>query len=174
MAYYAPSIRSLFFLAILVAIVNAAVHVGRHDGGDYNSGHHSHHPRPSHTQGSCTPSSTPPANCYTCPGADSLGFTVGSTSDSNGALFCSYPAVPGEDPNDFFCNYSDTTGALTDDNDAGLCPTTAVSGPCNVPIKRETIVEALKRRAQERAAQPQTSRPRFMTSRSNLGKKRRS
>jgi len=36
-------------------------------------------------------------------------------------FFCSYPAVAGEDPNDFFCTYSPTTGALVQDNDAGLC-----------------------------------------------------
>jgi hypothetical protein len=67
MVYYAPSIRSLFLLAVLVAIVNAAVHVGRGDNGDYDSGHGhghghglrpSHTPRPSHTN-TCAPSATP-------------------------------------------------------------------------------------------------------------------
>ena len=52
-------------------------------------------------------------------------------------IFASYPAVSGEDPNDFFCGYrvSTTSGgnssALTIDNDAGLCnpfATTSAAG----------------------------------------------
>ena len=43
-------------------------------------------------------------------------------------LFASYPAVPGEDPNDFYCRYTVSTTpsidqrSLKDDHDAGLCP----------------------------------------------------
>src|SRR5215467_3965009 len=66
---------------------------------------------------------------FSCPPQDSLGFTLGPGSTENtDPIFCSYPAVPGENPNDFSCSYSATTGALVQDNDAGLCPTTAVNG----------------------------------------------
>jgi hypothetical protein len=58
------------------------------------------------------------------------------------------------------------TGTLFYDNDVGLCPATAVIGPCGA-AKRETVVEALERRVKERAAQPQTSKLRFMKSRSD-------
>jgi hypothetical protein len=42
-------------------------------------------------------------------------------------MFCSYPAVPGENPNDFFCTYDFNTGTLVTDNDAGFCPANAVN-----------------------------------------------
>jgi hypothetical protein len=47
------------------------------------------------------------ASCYQCPPQDNLGFQLAQHSDAGGTLFCSYPAVAGEDPNDFFCRYSD-------------------------------------------------------------------
>ncbi|GFZ52299.1 hypothetical protein JCM24511_10072 [Saitozyma sp. JCM 24511] len=40
--------------------------------------------------------------------------------------FHSFPAFPGENPNDFYCTYSPTSGALVEDHDAGFCPPTAV------------------------------------------------
>jgi len=48
-------------------------------------------------------------------------------------IFASYPANSGEDPNDFFCNYTASTKtsgdslSLTRDNDAGLCPASTTS-----------------------------------------------
>ena len=64
---------------------------------------------------------------YTCPPTDGLGFALGDNTTNTDPIFCSYPAVAGENPMDFFCDYSATTGALTTDNDAGLCEPTAVS-----------------------------------------------
>jgi hypothetical protein len=66
-----------------------------------------------------------PSNGYACPSEDGAGFPVGEQSDSGGALFCSYPAVTGENPYDFYCEYNASTGALTQDSDAGYCPATA-------------------------------------------------
>jgi len=50
-------------------------------------------------------------------------------------IFASYPAVPNENPNDFFCRYNATTASpgggsltLTQDNDAGLCNAGRTSG----------------------------------------------
>ena len=49
-------------------------------------------------------------------------------------IFASYPANSGEDPHDFFCNYTASTKtsgdslSLTRDNDAGLCPASRPSG----------------------------------------------
>jgi hypothetical protein len=88
----------------------------------------------------------------TPPGSDNAGFPVVDNSVSPGSftattdalgnivswniqglLFASYPAFPGEDPNDFFCNYNVTTSnggdssSLTHDNDAGFCPASAGS-----------------------------------------------
>jgi hypothetical protein len=65
--------------------------------------------------------------CFACPPQDQLGFSVGVTDLSTDPIFCSYPAVPGENPNDFFCTYSKTTGVLVQDNDAGLCQPNAVN-----------------------------------------------
>jgi len=115
------------------------------------------------------------SSCFVCPSTDEGGFSSGDNSDTNDVLFCSYPAFPGEDPNDFFCTYNDATGALIEDQDAGFCPGTAVGTTCVTQQlkKRETIVQALKRRAEARAAQPQTTRPEYMGARSALGKKKR-
>ncbi|KIJ94055.1 hypothetical protein K443DRAFT_684076 [Laccaria amethystina LaAM-08-1] len=71
-----------------------------------------------------------PSCTHTCPSTDQAGFPLGNSSDDGTTLFCSYPAFPGEDPNDFFCKYSSTGGGLRDDNDAGFCPGTAV-GSCS-------------------------------------------
>lgn len=72
-----------------------------------------------------TPSGTPSA--YSCPGTDLAAFPLGTNNSDGTTLFCSYPAFPGEDPNDFYCKYSATTGAKTQDNDAGFCPNNAVA-----------------------------------------------
>ena len=47
-----------------------------------------------------------PSCTYNCPPTDALGFSLGDHSNDGTTLFCSYPAVEGEDPNDFFCDYS--------------------------------------------------------------------
>jgi len=61
-------------------------------------------------------------------GTDSVGnITSWNISES---VFASYPAVPGEDPNDFFCTYQAAASnggdsyTITQDHDAGLCPGT--------------------------------------------------
>ena len=64
---------------------------------------------------------------FACPPADEAGFPLGDTDYTTDPFFCSYPAFPGENPNDFYCTYSATTGALVTDNDAGFCPATAVN-----------------------------------------------
>ena len=66
-------------------------------------------------------------NPIQCPATDTLGFALGVSDTTTDPIFCSYPAVSGEDPYDFFCRYSKTTGALVQDNDAGLCPGSAAS-----------------------------------------------
>jgi hypothetical protein len=66
---------------------------------------------------------------FTCPPTDQLGFAVGDTDYTSDPIFCSYPAVAGEDPNDFFCTYSASTGVLVTDHDAGLCTATAPAKP---------------------------------------------
>jgi hypothetical protein len=75
---------------------------------------------------------------FSCPPQDELGFPLGQNSNSGGVLFCSYPAVPNENPNDFFCTYNANTGALTQDNDAGLCPGTA-AGSAGGPTPSGTV-----------------------------------
>ena len=64
---------------------------------------------------------------FVAPPEDEAGFALGETSDSGGVLFGSYPAFAGENPDDFFCTYNDSNGALITDNDAGFCFSTAVS-----------------------------------------------
>jgi len=64
---------------------------------------------------------------FTCPPADTAGFGLGDSDYTADPIFCSYPTVPGEDPNDFFCTYSASTGTLVTDNNAGLCPAEAVA-----------------------------------------------
>jgi hypothetical protein len=64
---------------------------------------------------------------FQCPASDRGGFPLGLSNPSSDPIFCSYPAVPGENPQDFFCTYSATDGLLVQDNDAGFCPAVAVS-----------------------------------------------
>lgn len=47
---------------------------------------------------------------FVCPPEDAGGFALGFNSDDGATLFCSYPITPDEDPNDFFCRYSDVSG----------------------------------------------------------------
>ncbi|KIK05413.1 hypothetical protein K443DRAFT_675193 [Laccaria amethystina LaAM-08-1] len=81
-----------------------------------------------------------PTCTFSCPPQDQLGFNLGVHTDDGTNLFCSYPAVDGEDPNDFFCRYSDTNGGLTQDNDASLCPVSAPSSGCNT--RRNAVARA--------------------------------
>ena len=46
------------------------------------------------------------ADCYRCPPEDQLGFAVAEKDETSDPIFCSYPAVEGEDPYDFYCTYS--------------------------------------------------------------------
>ena len=66
---------------------------------------------------------------FTCPSADNAGFGLGNSDDTSDPIFCSYPAFPGEEPNDFFCTYSATTGTLVTDHDAGFCASAAPAKP---------------------------------------------
>ncbi|KAG8889968.1 hypothetical protein FRB98_001703 [Tulasnella sp. 332] len=91
-----------------------------------------------------------PLSCVFCPPADELGFTLGDHSNNNGVLFCSYPAAPGENPNDFYCEYDSSTGTQRRDNDAGVCPP-AASTTCD--LSKRAL--ALKRKPV--AAQPQAA-----------------
>ena len=84
---------------------------------------------------------------FPAPSADEAGFPLGETSitnstvligtdslgnvtswDISATLFASYPAFPGENPTDFYCNdgvsaaNTGNSGSLTLDNDAGFCP----------------------------------------------------
>jgi hypothetical protein len=65
--------------------------------------------------------------CFVCPPEDQLGFALGQDDTSADPIFCSYPAVEGEDPFDFYCTYSLTTGVIVEDHDAGLCQPNAVN-----------------------------------------------
>ena len=62
------------------------------------------HAAPQGSQPSNVPTCT-----FSCPPQDQLGFNLGVHSDDGTNLFCSYPALDGEDPNDFFCRYSDVS-----------------------------------------------------------------
>jgi hypothetical protein len=70
------------------------------------------------------------SSSFTCPLQDAAGFALETFNTSTNPIFCSYPAFKGENPTDFFCEYSASTGALVTDNDAGFCPANAVAaGP---------------------------------------------
>ncbi|KIK05419.1 hypothetical protein K443DRAFT_675197 [Laccaria amethystina LaAM-08-1] len=107
-----------------------------------------------------TPSNTPTG--FTCPSTDQAAFPLGTNNSDGTTLFCSYPAFAGEDPNDFYCKYSATTGKITQDNDAGFCPGTAVNSgsarrrspapqvaaaPVAAPVARAPAPEDLKARS---------------------------
>ncbi|KAG8871420.1 hypothetical protein FRB98_000779 [Tulasnella sp. 332] len=87
------------------------------------------------------------SSCFTCPSQDTLSYPLGNHSDDDGVLFCSYPSIVNQDPNDFFCTYNDSTGALVQEHDNGFCPSTATQ---NCPTKR-----GLTTKRERVAAQPQ-------------------
>lgn len=65
---------------------------------------------------------------FDCPTEDLASFPLGDHmySDDGASLFCSYPAFPGGGAGDFSCTY-DSTGALSQDGDAGFCPKAAIA-----------------------------------------------
>ena len=54
------------------------------------------------------PSSAPTCT-YSCSQVDDADFGVGTNSDNGTTLTCSYPAFAGENPDDFYCKYSDVS-----------------------------------------------------------------
>ncbi|KAG8864751.1 hypothetical protein FRB96_003336 [Tulasnella sp. 330] len=98
-----------------------------------------------------------PLSCVFCPPADELGFTLGDHSNNNGVLFCSYPAAPGENPNDFYCEYDSSTGTQRRDNDAAASTTCDLSKRA-LALKRKPV-----------AAQPQAAAPAWLIDAKILG-----
>ena len=47
-----------------------------------------------------------PSCTYTCPPQDEASFPLGENRNDGTTLICSYPAFAGENPIDFFCDYS--------------------------------------------------------------------
>ena len=162
MARFTLSIVAFLILTGLSTFVHAAVLIGR------ASGTSSYVAVTSfcfqHTDHRCS--------CFACPSEDEAAFPLGNNDDTGGVFFCSYPAFAGENPNDFYCTYNDvcstfslldllidlqiqSNGNLITDNDAGFCPATALS---TCARKRDDNFKAMKRRAEARAAQPQSSR----------------
>jgi hypothetical protein len=112
------------------------------------------------------PSGTPCS--FTCPPVDQLNFAVGQKNEASDPIFCSYPVVDGEDPNDFFCKYSKTTGALVEDHDAGLCALNAVQGSgC---LRRR--INALPRAPHPPSPAARDVKPKVMKTRGQLKKRR--
>ncbi|KZW01331.1 hypothetical protein EXIGLDRAFT_718472 [Exidia glandulosa HHB12029] len=100
-----------------------------------------------------------PTCSVSCPAEDRAGFAVhGSGTSAGGVLTCSYPAFEGENDGDFFCDYDETTGALADDHDAGLCPPAAGPSTC-ARRRRANVVQQM---AQRRAAAPQSTVPDYV------------
>ena len=50
-----------------------------------------------------------PTCTYSCPPEDEASFALGTNSDNGTSLLCSYPAFAGENPDDFYCKYSDVS-----------------------------------------------------------------
>jgi hypothetical protein len=105
--------------------------------------------------------------CYQCPSEDEAGFALGESDLTSDPIFCSYPAFPGENPNDFYCTYNPSNGDLVTDNDAGFCPPTAVAGTCTSSRRR-------RRGGVPRAPQPASgvardAKPKMMRTRGQLG-----
>ncbi|KAF7345147.1 hypothetical protein MSAN_01890900 [Mycena sanguinolenta] len=103
-------------------------------------------------QPSGTPQCTP-----SCPAQDEAGFPLGSHSNSNGVLFCSYPSTEGADPNNSYCLYDSSSGALTASHDrsphSSWCPPTAATTCVNSRrFKSEDNYTALLRKKREEAA----------------------
>ncbi|KAG8858968.1 hypothetical protein FRB96_004788 [Tulasnella sp. 330] len=87
------------------------------------------------------------SSCFACPSQDQLGSSSVYYFNDGDALSCFYLATLSEDPNDFFCTYDDSTGALIYEHDNGFCPSTASQ---NCPTKR-----GLTTKRERVAAQPQ-------------------
>jgi hypothetical protein len=88
-----------------------------------------------------------PCDAFVCPDQDQAGFGLDiNFKDGSGNWHCSYPVFSGEDPNDFFCRYSVTTGALLQDHNAGLCFNLAKPNNCAVTRRelkeREPVLQA--------------------------------
>jgi hypothetical protein len=64
---------------------------------------------------------------YDCPSQDQGNYPVGPDSgyQQDGTLFCSYPAVAGQDPLTYYCDYGGVAGGLTTDHDGDECPPSA-------------------------------------------------
>ncbi|KAF8188147.1 hypothetical protein K438DRAFT_978807 [Mycena galopus ATCC 62051] len=110
------------------------------------------------------PSSTPSCTA-SCPALDDAGFPLGDHSDSAGVLFCSYPAFPGENEDDFDCTYNDATGSLITDNDAGFCPGSAPVSCNSRRFKGEDNYTALMRKRKAAAEARTRSVPRKVKTR---------
>jgi len=108
------------------------------------------------------PSDTCPG--YVCPQTDSAGHALGFSSGGSGGtpLTCEYDSAASK------CVYVDGALVYPPEGFVDECPQTAY----DCFSRRDNIVKKSKRRAEARAAQPQTSRPQFMGARGALGKKR--
>ena len=53
-----------------------------------------------------------PSCTYTCPPPDEASFPLGENRNDGTTLICSYPAFAGENPIDFFCDYSSVSLSL--------------------------------------------------------------
>jgi hypothetical protein len=133
------------------------------------------------------PSQASTLACFVCPPADKAGVLLGHSDTSTNPIFCSYPAFPGENPDDFYCTYDavsipflclctssnyepeQTTGALVIDNDAGFCPGTAV-GSCT---RRRRNHDPLPRAPQPGASVARDAKSALMKRRAELGAKKR-
>ncbi|KAF7348314.1 hypothetical protein MSAN_01785200 [Mycena sanguinolenta] len=102
------------------------------------------------------PSGTP--QCMpSCPAQDLGGFALADNSNSGGELFCSYPASEGENPNDFYCKYDSSSGALTVSHDKDdfndYCPPNAATTCVNSRrFKGEDNYTAMLRKKREAVA----------------------
>jgi len=45
-------------------------------------------------------------NCFSCPTIDGGNFVLGKKTETSDPIFCSYPVMVKEDPNDFYCTYN--------------------------------------------------------------------
>jgi hypothetical protein len=56
-------------------------------------------------QGKGGPSQGSTLACFVCPPADNAGVSLGHSDIRANPIFCSYPAFPGGNPDDFYCTY---------------------------------------------------------------------
>jgi len=108
---------------------------------------------------------------FCCPNEDNAGVLNTATirQIGGGYLFCGYGPMVDHIPNDWEdnCEYSLSTGMPFLDGNSASCPGSAIS--C-ASTKRDRVV---KKRAENTAAQPRTSRPQFMAVRYTFDKKNR-